>query len=194
MATALFGKARLSVLGLLYSHPDEAFYLREIIRRVGAGQGAVQRELARLTEVGILLRRVDGSQVYYQANKGCPIFNELRGLVIKTVGVIDVLRAGLADLAERTGVAFVYGSTAKGTAKADSDVDILVVGSVTFGEVASALARAQETLQREVNATVYPTAEFQEKLAQGHHFVSQVVREPKLFIIGGEHELEGLAK
>jgi predicted nucleotidyltransferase len=194
LAAALFGKTRREVLALLFSRADESFYLREVVRRAAVGSGAVQRELQRLADVGIVVRRVRGRQVYYQANRQCPVFPELQGLLVKTAGVTDVLRVALAGLVDRIRVAFLYGSMAKGTARSDSDVDVLVVGDATFAEVVSALSSAQERLGRDVNPSVYPRGEFSRKLAQGHHFLSSVLREPKVFLLGDEHELARLAK
>jgi len=194
LSAALFGKTRRAVLSLLYSHTDEAFYLREIARAAGLGLGAVQREVKRLSETGIIRRTVRGHQVYYQADPGCPIFQELKSLVIKTVGVGDVLRAALAPLADRIVVALIYGSFARGDEQRGSDVDLLVVADVTFAEIVSALGGAQETLGREINPTVYPPTEFQSKLGEGHHFLTSVSKEPRIFLIGGEHELERLAQ
>lgn len=194
LSAALFGKTRRAVLSLLYSHTDEAFYLREIARAAGGGLGAVQREVKRLSETGIIRRTVRGHQVYYQADPGCPIFQELKSLVIKTVGVGDVLRAALAPLADRIIVALIYGSFARGDEQRGSDVDLLVVADVTFAEIVSALGEAQETLGREINPTVYPPTEFQSKLGEGHHFLTSVSKEPRIFLIGGEHELERLAQ
>jgi predicted nucleotidyltransferase len=194
LSSSLFGKTRRAVLSLLYSHTDESFYLREIARVAGLGLGAVQRELKRLSGTGIIRRTVRGNQVYYQADPDCPIFEELKNLVIKTAGVGDVLRAALAPLADRIEVALIYGSFARGEEHRGSDVDLLVVGDVTFSEVASALAEAQDTLSREINPTVYPPGEFQSKLREGHHFLTSLSKEPRIFLIGGEHELERLAE
>jgi predicted nucleotidyltransferase len=194
VATALFGKTRRLVLALFYSHAEESFYLREVVRRTGAGLGAVQRELKRLTSAGILLRSIRGNQVYYQAHRQCPVFADLEGLIIKTAGVADVLRAALTVVADRIEVAFLYGSLAKGTAKADSDVDVLVVGEADFADIVVALGEAQEVLNREVNPSVYPAAEFCRKLAQRHHFLTTVLEEPKVFLLGGEDELARLAE
>jgi len=194
LSATLFGKTRRAVLSLLYSHTDESFYLREIARAAGVGLGAVQREVKHLSDSGIISRTVRGNQVYYQANPHCPIFQELKDLVIKTAGVGDVLRAALAPLAGRIGVALIYGSLARGKESRASDVDLLVVGDVTFAEVVSALGDAQETLGREINPTVYPPDEFQSKLGEGHHFLTSVSKEPCIFLIGGEDELERLAQ
>src|SRR4030065_1394981 len=127
----LFGKPRRAVLSLLYSHVDEAFYLRQIVRVAGVGLGAVQRELKQLSDAGIIQRIVRGRQVYYQANPRCPVFAELKNLVVKTVGVGAALQAGLAPLGGRINVAVIYGSIARSEEHRDSDVDVLVVGKVT---------------------------------------------------------------
>ena len=194
LSGTLFGKARRAVLGLLYSHVDDAFYLRQIARAAGVGLGAVQRELKQLSDAGIIQRIVRGHQVYYQANPRCPVFEELKTLVIKTVGVGAVLQAALTPLADRIDVAFIYGSFARSEERRDSDVDILVVGKVTFGEIVSSFKEAQKTIGREINPTVYPPAEFRSKLAAGHHFLNAVLRESVFFLIGDKRELARLAK
>jgi predicted nucleotidyltransferase len=194
LATALFGSTRRAVLALLFGHPGEAFHMRQITRILDAGQGAVHRELKRLADSGILLRSVKGRQVLYQVNKDSPIFAELRSLMVKTAGVADALRTALAGLADRVDLALVYGSMANGSFKATSDVDVLVVGAVSFAEVVSALRPTEETLRREVNPSVYPTAEFRKRLAEGNPFLNTVVREPKVFLIGGERELAELVE
>ena len=193
VGAALFGKVRRVVLGLLFCNSDRAFYLREVIRSAGVGQGAVQRELAKLTRAGLLTRRREGRQVYYQANRQSPVFEEIRSLLVKSAGLADVLRASLARLADRILTAFVFGSFAKGAEKAESDVDVMVVGEVTFAAVADAFGSAQEVLGREVNPSVYSAAEFQRKAAAGRHFVTAILRGPKVFLIGGPLELERLA-
>lgn len=192
-AATLLGRTRQAVLALLYGHPDESFYLRQIIRIARAGQGAVQRELASLVRAGIVERRVRGRQTYYQANRECPIFPELRQLITKTVGIADVLRAALETLEQRIDVAFVYGSLARGELRPGSDVDLLVVGEVTFSEIVAALQSAQQKLGREINPTVYPAAEFRKKLAAGHHFLSAVAADKKIFLIGDPRELATVA-
>lgn len=194
LAASLFGKTRRAVLSLLYSHADEAFYLRQLARVTEVGLGAVQREVKRLSDSGIIRRTVRGRQVYYQANPDCPIFAELKSLMVKTAGVGDVLRTALAPLADRINVAFIHGSYTRGEERRGSDVDIMVVGDVTFAEVVSALGPAQETLGREINPTVYPPAEFRSKLAARHHFLKTVLRGAKVSLIGDERELARLAK
>jgi predicted nucleotidyltransferase len=189
---ALFGKARQAVLRLLFSHPDESFYVREIVRAAAAGQGAVQRELDSLRRAGIVQRTVRGHQVFYQANPDNPIFQELKSLILKTTGGAEVLRRALSPLAGRIRVAFMYGSMARGEQRRGSDVDLFVVGDVSFADLVEALAPAQRKLAREINPVVYPISEFREKLSQKHHFITSVLRAPKLFLMGDERELAGL--
>lgn len=194
LATALLGKTRQAVLGLLFAHADQSFYLRQIVRLVGAGHGAVQRELGRLVDVGILKRDASGHQVYFRVNQDCPVFDELRGFLLKTAGVAGVLREHLAALSDRIVAAFLHGSLAAGRERAESDVDVMVIGKASFGDVVKALQPAQEKLAREVNPTVYPAAEFCRKLAEGHHFLSTVMDGPKVFLVGSEDELRRLAE
>jgi len=193
LGAALFGKGRRAVLGLLLCNSDRSFYVREIARIASVGVGAVQRELAGLARAGIITRRVEGNQVHYRANKSCPVFDELASLLKKTAGVADVVRDALAPLAGRISSAFIYGSMAKGTETAGSDVDVMVVGSVEFDEVAEAVAGIQETLSREVNPSVYSPEEFKTKVARKHHFLTNVLKNPKLYLIGDRNGLEGLA-
>jgi predicted nucleotidyltransferase len=186
---SLFGRTRCALLTLFFGRPDESFYVREVVRHARVGQGAVQRELDRLTACGLVRRQVRGRHVYYQANGDCPVFAELHGLVVKTAGVADVVRAALAPLVSRIRLAFVYGSVARGTANVQSDIDLMVVAEVSFGEVVAALKPAQEALAREVNPTVYSPEECRRKLAQGHHFLRTVWGEPKVFVVGSQDEL-----
>jgi uncharacterized protein len=189
---ALFGRTRNAVLGLLFSHPDESFYVRKIVRAAESGQGSVQRELRHLERAGIIKRSVEGRHVYYQANPECPIFAEIKGMVAKTVGGVEILARALASLRGKIKVAFIYGSMARAEQRRGSDVDVFVIGAASFGEVVEALTPTQEKLAREVNPTVYPVAEFREKVLQKHHFVTSVLRGTKLFLVGDESELAEL--
>jgi DNA-binding transcriptional ArsR family regulator len=188
----LFGKTRRAILSVVYGHVDETFYLRQLARVVGSGMGAVQRELKSLTEAGIVTRIEKGKQAYYQANSQCSVFTELKSLIMKTAGMGDALRVALSHLAERVQVAFIYGSIARGGENRGSDVDIFIVGEVTFAEVVETLSPVQQTLNREINPTVYPVAEFREKKNSGHHFITSVLEGNKVFLIGDEHDLAKL--
>jgi predicted nucleotidyltransferase len=192
LSKTLFGKTRRAVLSVLYSHTDESFYLRQLVRITGIGVGAMQRELKQLTESGIIRRLQIGRQIFFQANTDCPVFKELRDLIIKTIGVGDVLRSALVPLAERIQIAFIYGSLARGEETRGSDLDVLVVGDLTFAEVVSAISPLQETLSREINPSVYPVKEFRSKVSEGQHFISTVLEAPKIFVIGDNNELEKL--
>ena len=192
---ALFGTTRQAVLQLLFGQSGRRFYQRQIIRTLGLGSGAVQRELEQLAACGILARTVEGRQTYFEANRDCPVFEELRGLVRKTFGAAQVLKDALASLGPEVRLAFIYGSVATGTEKADSDVDLMAVGDrVSLDAVVGALVEAQRELAREVNPTVYRTEEFCRKLSQGQHFLARVVSGPKIFVIGDENELTRLAR
>ena len=194
LGTTLFGKTRRAVLALLYSHPDESYYLRQIARVTGAGMGSLQRELKQLSEAGVIQRSEIGRQAFFKANSDCPVFQELRNLIIKTFGVADVLKATLSPLADTIQVAFIFGSMVSGEFKQSSDLDVMIIGKIEFAEVVAALTPVQETLAREINPTVYPSEEFKSKLAGGHHFLKTVLNAPKLFLIGDENELEELAR
>ncbi len=193
-APSLFGKTRQTLLALLYSRADEEQLQESLIQLAGLGRGAVQRELEFLARAGVVRRTVRGRQVYFQANRDSPIYAELRGLVVKTAGVADALRAALAPLADRIRVAFVYGSVAEGTEGRASDVDVMVIGDASFAEVSDALGKAQKAIGREVNPSVYAPADFRAKLAAKQHFLRAVLKGEKIFLIGDGHELGRLAK
>lgn len=191
---SLFGRTRQALLALLYSRADEEHLQESLIQLAGLGRGTVQRELEFLARAGVVKRTVRGRQVYFQANEQSPIYAELRGLVVKTSGVADVLRGALAPLGGRIAVAFIYGSVAKGAERRGSDVDVMVIGDVTFAEASEALGQAQKTIGREVNPSVYSAADFRTKLKAKHHFLLTVLNAEKIFLIGDERELGRLAK
>lgn len=196
IARVLFGGVRREVLALLLGRPEERFYLREIVRMVGAGSGAVQRELAQLVDAELLCREVSGRQVYFSANRDCVVYEELRAIVEKTAGVADVLRTCMAPLhrTARVDVAFVYGSVARGAQRSPSDVDVMIIGDVSMAQVVPALRDAERLLGREVNATVFPPDEWRAKIANPSAFLRRVLDTPKIFVTGGEHELARLAR
>lgn len=194
MLDALFPQTRQSILKLFLMEPEARFHLREVARQIGKPVGTIQAELASLLKAQILTKVVSGNRTYYQADRTCAIYAELRGLILKTVGLADVLRDSLAPLAGKIEAAFVYGSLASGEATSQSDVDLMVIGDVSFADVVKAIQSAQDSLAREVNPTVYPTCEFRNKVKENHHFVTSVLAGPKIFLIGGESELAGLAE
>jgi len=194
LGAALFGRSRRNILGLLFAHPDRAFYLREIIAATGSGTGQVQRELENLVGVGLVLREKRANQVYFSANPGAPVFEELKGIVAKTFGVADILRELLAPFANRIHVAFIYGSVARGEDTAQSDIDLMIVGDVMLSELANALHEAETKLKRTVAPTIYEEQEFRDRVHAGQHFLSQVLKRPKVFLAGDEDALDRLAQ
>jgi DNA-binding transcriptional ArsR family regulator len=186
----LGSRLRARLLGWLFSHPDERYFVRQLAALLGEDSANLSRELARLSDLGIVSFVREGQQKYYQADRSGPLYPELRGLVLKTAGLGDLLREGLGPLADRILVAFVYGSFASGKEKAGSDVDLLVIGDVSLGDLVEALGPVQGRLGREVNPVVFPPSEFREKITP---FLENVLQGPKLFLIGSPDELERLA-
>jgi predicted nucleotidyltransferase len=186
---ALFGSTRGAVLALLFGRAQQSFYTRQIARKVDASVGAVQRELETLARIGLIVRTSSGNQVFYQANSSSPVFSEMRGLINKTVGAFSVLRSAFEPLSKRIAVAFVYGSTARQEETAQSDIDVMAIGSVKLEEVLSRLSGVETVLGRPVNPTVYSIAEFKSKLASRNHFVNSVLKGNKAFLLGNEDEL-----
>jgi len=189
VGSALFPLSRRTVLGILYGDPERPYYLREIIELAGLGTGQIQRELARLSEAGVLRRFEQGRHVYFQADPQCPAFEELRSLVTKTVGAGAVVATALRDLAVRIRLAFIFGSVARGDEHSESDLDLLVVGDVSFSELVEALTDAESTLRREIHPSLFSEDEFRNRLASKDHFLESVLREEKVFVIGVEDEL-----
>lgn len=194
IAESLLPRTRRLVLRELVAGTDAGIHLRELARRTGLDPTGVQRELQNLQASGIITRKRAGKQDHYRLNPQCPVYHELRMLILKTVGLVDVLKRALEPMSNRITVAFIYGSVARREERGSSDVDVLVIGDVSFADVVSALSPTQETLGREVNPSVYPPDEFSKKLADGHHFLKTVMAGEKLFLIGDESELERLGK
>lgn len=190
LASALFSGTQQRVLGLLFGQPDRSFYATEIIALAGIGSGAVQRELARLAQSGLVTLRPLGNQKHYQANPDSPIYAELCGIARKTVGLAEPLRAALAPLALQIKAAFVFGSVAKKQDTARSDIDVMLVSdTLTFGDTFLALEAVTRQLGREVNPSILTEQEFARRMRDGDSFVSRVMAQPKVWLIGGEHDL-----
>lgn len=190
LADALFPKVRQRVLAVLFGTPDRSFYANEVIALAQSGTGAVQRELAGLSEAGLLSVRKQGNQKHYQANASAPVFAELRGLVLKTMGVADVLRTALARLAAQIDAAFIYGSVARQQDTAQSDVDVLIVSSTLgCGEVFGALEAATVSLGRKVNPTLYTPEDIAKRIQQDSAFVTRVLQQPTVWLIGTQEQL-----
>lgn len=189
----LFPAQRQQVLAALLLQPGHSLHLRELARLTGSHAGTLGRELTKLAQAGLLLRSAQGNQARYSANVQHPLFPELAAIFRKTHGMVPALRAALEPLAEQITLAFVYGSTASGTAHEHSDVDVLLVGTADFVSVVQALYPLHEQLGREVNPVLWAPQELAAKALAGDIFVREVLRKPKLWIWGDEHELEQLA-
>jgi uncharacterized protein len=192
LSDTLFGHTRGAVLSVLYGHIGESYYLRQLARLTDIALGPVQRELRQLVDAGLVTKKIVGAQTLYSANQESPVFGEIKSLVIKTVGMRDVLYAALEPLQRKIDLAFVYGSIAHSVERESSDVDLMIVGGTDFGSVTSTLMDAQKTLNREINPTVYSVGEFRAKLTG--NFLKNVLAEKKLFIIGDENVLRELGK
>lgn len=191
LADALFPKVRQRVLAILFGTPDRSFYANEVIALAQSGSGAIQRELAALSEAGLLTVSKQGNQKHFQANAAAPVFAELRGLILKTLGLADVLRVALAPLAPQIEAAFVYGSVARQQDTADSDIDVMIVSpSLGYADVFGALESASNTLSRKVNPTLYTPIEIARRREQDNAFVTRVLQQPKIWLIGTEEQLD----
>jgi predicted nucleotidyltransferase len=190
IADALFNKVQQRVLGVLFGNAERSFFASEIIRLAESGSGAVQRELARLEGAGLVTAKRIGRQKHYRANVKAPVFRELRALVLKTSGVADMIRAALASRATDIRAAFVYGSVAKGRDTATSDVDVLVISDrLAYSEVYELLEKAAVTAGRNVNPTIYSTDEFAARVARRNSFLTRVLSQPKIWVIGEADDL-----
>jgi predicted nucleotidyltransferase/DNA-binding HxlR family transcriptional regulator len=193
VATHLLGQTRSAVLSALLLHPEASLHVHELARRTGASAGSLHRELRALAELGVLLRQEVGRQVHYRANPSSPVFAELAGLLRKTSGLADVLRDALMPLGKKVVMAFVFGSVAAGIERPGSDVDLMVLGSAGFADLARALAPVQQVLGREVNPTVMAPRDFASKLAVGDGFARSVADGPRIWLMGGEDVFAELA-
>ena len=187
LADALFSTTQQRVLGLVFGQPDRSFYLTELITMIGAGSGAVQRELARLEQSGLVTVHRVGTQKHYQANPASPLYQELCGIATKTVGLVEPLRQALQPLSNRIDAAFVFGSIAKRRDTATSDIDLFIVSeSLAYADVFAALEPVSDRLGRTVNPTVYSRKDLLRRIKQGSAFATRVTSQPKLWVIGTE--------
>jgi len=184
LADLLFKEYRRRVLGLLLLHPERAYHVREIARLTGTVAGTLHKELSKLADAGLLVKMAQGNQVAYQANRNNLIFEELASILRKTSGIADVLAEALAPLAQQIDFALVFGSVASGKARADSDIDVLIVANASFNEIVKALYPAQQQLRREINPKLYLPEEWKLALAEGSVFVRELLEKPSIKIIG----------
>jgi predicted nucleotidyltransferase len=191
LTDALFTKVQQRLLGVLYGQPDRSFHTNEIIRIAQSGRGSIQRELEKFTEVGLITSTVIGNQKHYQANHKNPLFSELRSIVLKTFGVANVLRDALNPIANKIDIAFIYGSIGKQEYNAQSDIDLLIISDkLTYADLFPLLEQPESKLGRSINPTFYTCSEWMHKKKAGNNFIIQLIKQPKIFIIGSEDEFE----
>ena len=192
LSSLIFSEYRKRILGLLLLNPNASYHVRELARLTNTPPGTIHKELVKLTAGGILQSKKMGNQVHYSADMQCPIFEELAGILRKTSGLVDVLAEALISVGHEISLAFIFGSVARGEQNSNSDVDIMLIGSISFGDAVQALYSIQATLQRELNPVVYSVEEFKRRFENNDSFIKEVLAKPKLFIIGTEHELSQL--
>ena len=193
LSALVTSQARVDILKLLLLNPGDRRYLREVASLTHQPLQAAQRELARLEAAGLLTVTIEGNRKYYQANRQSPIFPEINALLVKTVGLGDLFRQHLQDKGESILLAFLFGSYARGAESSTSDIDLMVIGEITGRDLAKLLAPARKVSGREVNTVCMTPAEFRAKAWQESSFLGAILREPKIFLMGGEDELGRLA-
>lgn len=190
MLTKLFGsEARVKVLSLFMLNASAQYYLREIAQKTGLAVQSVQRAVARLVEIEILNREARGNSVYFRLNENNPIVDDLKAIFLKTVGLGDLLRNSLSGQ-HGIDVAFIYGSVAKGEETATSDIDLALIGTVSPRDSSAILSELENSVGREINATIFTAKEWGDRLESGDHFVITLLREPRIMLIGHDAELK----
>jgi len=186
-------QAVLDVLALLVLHPDQEFYQRELVDRTQNTVLQVQRALRRIEDAGLVVKSKRGNRAYYSAQRRHPAFEDLKRILLKTVGLGDQLRAALQPVAKSVRLAWIFGSVATGSEGSESDVDLIIVGQLTSRQAIKILAPIGRSLGREFNPVIYPEKEFRSKARRGNQFIRKIISEPKIWLVGGEDELTELA-
>ena len=190
LAEILSSKIRAEIFRLLFGTSDQALHMRDIERRSGFAIGTIQSELKKLYSLDLVLKEVDGNRTYYRANKNHPLYIDIHNLILKTTGLVDVLKEALVS--NKIKLAFVFGSFAKSEESAESDIDLMMIGDLGLRDTTKLLSKTQEKVFREINPHVYPQNEFINRYKRHDHFVSQVIKDPKIYIIGSEDELKAM--
>jgi len=191
LSELLSSKIRAEIFRLLFGTHTDSLHMREIERRSGFSTGTVQGELKKLHRLDLISKNRDGNRLYYQANRTHPLYPEIRSMVLKTIGLVDRMQDALQQSSEIE-TAFVFGSIARHDEKAQSDVDLMVIGNLGLKKLVSLLSGLSEEIGREINPHVLTTKEFIDRKAKKEHFVSRVLQEQKLFIIGNENDLAAM--
>lgn len=187
----LFPATRRALLECFFLYPEKRYYLREVIKKVNKGQGSVQRELRNLVDAGVVAAERSEGRVYYSVDSDCLIYNELRSIISKTSGIVPTLRSTLRQISGIR-LAFVFGSVASGQHRGNSDIDLAVLGDVSFREVVKAISRNEASLGREINPVVFSTVEFRNRRKNRDHFILELVQTEKQWIIGSQNDFEAV--
>jgi len=186
-------KARVEILKLFLFNPDDSFYQRQISMLTRQSIRGVQREVEKLQSIGLIEKSAQGNRLYYRVNRNCSIFEDLKRILFKTTGIAEALKGKLVK-SDSIKIAFVYGSYAKGEESLSSDIDLLVIGNITLKELSRLLSKSKSEIGREINYTVFKAGEFRKRIKQKDHFLNAVLKEKKLFIIGGKDELKTITE
>ena len=193
LSEILSSNIRAEIFRLLFGVVEDELYMREIERRSHYAIGTIQTELKKLLRLDLLIKRKDGNRLYYRANKDHPLYADIHNLVIKTVGLVDVIRDALAPN-KQVHVAFVFGSMARYAEKATSDIDLMVIGGLSLRKLTALLSGISEQIGREINPHVFAKDEIRKRKGRNDHFISQVLGSPKIFIIGTDYELKAMVE
>jgi len=192
LSEILSSRSRAAIFKLLFSGMEKELHVREIQRRSTLNDSTIRQELRKLVRLDLVKGRKNSNRIYYRANKENPLYPELRNLVIKTTGVADVLREALRD--GRIQLAFVFGSIAGGEETAGSDVDLLVIGEIGFRSLSELLSGVSEKIGREINPHVMNKDEYSKRIKSNEHFITHILKSPKIFIVGADHDLEAMGR
>jgi uncharacterized protein len=185
---------RILLLNIFLMNPDSEYYLRELAEKFNVSPRHISLELQNLKSIDLIKKRISGKQHYYSINKNNPIFHELQHIFIKTIGLKSVIENSLSKFSDLIKFAFIYGSIAKGDARADSDIDLMIIGDISGRKISSAMIKSGNELNKEVNFNIFSFDEFSNRLKSNDHFINSIYKESKLFIIGDQDEFERLGK
>jgi len=191
LAEILSSKIRAEIFRILFGTRDDALHMREIERRSGFTTGTVQQELKKLHRLELIKKNRDGNRLYYQANREHPLYPEIRNIVLKTIGLVDIIQEALSQSSDIECV-FVFGSIARHDEKTQSDIDIMVIGTLGLREVTALLSGLSGKIGREINPHVMSSEEFMKRKKKGDHFITSILKKPKIFVIGNENELAAI--
>lgn len=188
----LLPRTRQAVLAAVFSNPARSWYRSDLAKHLHLPPSSLQRELDGLVRIGVLSRRIDGNRAYFQPDPACPFLPELRGLIDKTIGIVAELGRLLEPFRTCVAFAFIFGSVARGAERSESDVDLMVVGTIGVMDLVPGLREVETRLGRSVNVHTYTPEEFVEKARAKHHFITNVLAREKDFVVGSKHDLDAL--